>query len=37
MTLKVVLGNADEALETFLQGWSAGQSYDPRRSMMEGS
>jgi DnaJ-class molecular chaperone len=37
VTLKVVLGDADEALETFLRGWSAGHSFDPRRSMMEGS
>jgi DnaJ-class molecular chaperone len=37
VTLKVVLGDADDALETFLRGWSAGHSFDPRRSMMEGS
>lgn len=37
VTLKVVLGNMDEALETFLRDWPAGQSFDPRRSMMEGS
>ncbi|MBW4022039.1 MAG: J domain-containing protein [Proteobacteria bacterium] len=37
VTLKVVLGNADDALETFLRGWSAGAAYDPRRSMMEES
>ena len=35
--LKVVLGDADEALESFLRGWSASHSFDPRRSMMEGS
>ena len=37
VTLKVVLGDADDALETFLRGWSTGHSFDPRRSMMEGS
>jgi len=37
VTLKVVLGDADDALETFLRGWSAGHSFDPRRGMMEGS
>jgi DnaJ-class molecular chaperone len=37
VTLKVVVSDADEALETFLRGWSAGHSFDPRRSMMEGS
>jgi DnaJ-class molecular chaperone len=37
VTLKVVLSDADDALETFLRGWSAGHSFDPRRSMMEGS
>ena len=37
VTLKVVLGDADDALEAFLRGWSAGHSFDPRRSMMEGS
>jgi DnaJ-class molecular chaperone len=37
VTLKVVLGDADEALETFLRGWSAGHSFNPRRSMMESS
>ena len=37
VTLKVVLGDTDEALETFLRGWSTGHSFDPRRSMMEGS
>ncbi len=37
VTLKVVLGDADDALETFLRGWSAAHDFDPRRSMMEGS
>jgi DnaJ-class molecular chaperone len=37
VTLKVVLSNADDALATFLRGWQAGQTFDPRRSMMEGS
>jgi DnaJ-class molecular chaperone len=35
VTLKVVLGDADDALETFLRGWSADHSFDPRRGMME--
>jgi DnaJ-class molecular chaperone len=37
ITLRVVLGDADDALETFLRGWSADHGFDPRRSMMEGS
>jgi DnaJ-class molecular chaperone len=37
VTLKVVLGDADDALESFLRGWTAGHDFDPRRSMMEGS
>jgi DnaJ-class molecular chaperone len=37
VTLKVALGDADEALEVFLRGWSAGHSFDPRRSMVEDS
>jgi DnaJ-class molecular chaperone len=35
VTLKVVVGEVDDALESFLRGWSGGQSFDPRRSMME--
>jgi hypothetical protein len=31
----VVVGEVDDALESFLRGWSGGQSFDPRRSMME--
>ena len=37
VTLKLVLGEVDDALETFLRGWSEEHSSDPRRSMMEGS
>ena len=37
VTLKLVLGETDEALETFLRGWSAEHRFDPRRSMMEES
>ena len=37
ITLKVVLGDADDALETFLRNWSTGHSFDPRKTMMEGS
>ena len=37
VTLKLVLGDVDDALETFLRGWSEEHSSDPRRSMMEGS
>ena len=37
VTLKVVLTDADQALEDFLRGWSAKHSFDPRRGMMEES
>ena len=37
VTLKLVLGQADEALETFLRDWPGGKGFDPRRSMTEAS
>jgi DnaJ-class molecular chaperone len=37
VTLRVVLTDADDALEAFLREWSAGHSLDPRHGMMEGS
>ncbi|WP_284946185.1 J domain-containing protein [Acidisoma cladoniae] len=37
ITLKVVLIDADEALETFLREWSTQHSFDPRAGMMEPS
>jgi DnaJ-class molecular chaperone len=37
ITLKVVLSDADEALETFLREWSTQHSFDPRAGMMEPS
>jgi len=37
ITLKVVLTDADEALETFLREWSTQHSFDPRAGMMEAS
>jgi DnaJ-class molecular chaperone len=37
VTLKLVLGKADEALENFLRDWPGGQGFDPRRNMTEAS
>ncbi len=36
VTLKVVLGDADEALETFLQTWSPAEKFDPRKDIPRG-
>lgn len=37
VTLKVVLGEPDEALETFLRDWAPKHASYPRRRMMEGA
>ncbi len=37
VTLKIVLPDADDALETFLRSWKPAQEADPRRGMTEGS
>jgi DnaJ-class molecular chaperone len=35
VTLKVVIGPVDEALEDFVRNWKPKQAVDPRRSLME--
>ena len=35
VTLKVVLGDADEALETFLKTWSPAETFDPRKTVRD--
>jgi DnaJ-class molecular chaperone len=35
VTLKVVLGDVDEALEAFLQTWSPAHKFDPRKDIRE--
>jgi DnaJ-class molecular chaperone len=37
VTLKVALGDADDALEAFLRGWSPEREFDPRQGMTEAS
>jgi len=37
VTLKVVLGDADDALEAFLRDWSPAREIDPRQGMTEAS